>query len=644
MKNRFHFIKVFTILWLCCMQLGAAAQKEIVAGLQKQLVAAKNPRIIIDLSNKLSYELRLFMPDSALNIAKRALALAQKENYEKGIAVSTLCLGMGNSVKGNYELAFEYGNKAAALAEAMKNDSLKAAANLVIATYYYNKSNYDLAIEKSVLAIQLYQKINNREGITKARVGMAQTYQLKNDLPQAEKILREISQEQGNDVKVQVNVLHTLANIYGMQEKYDSALALDLKALAICERNQLDFLKSSVYDNMANCYMYSGDYPKSKKYFLISLALDSSFENKKQMADTYLNLGQLDLLQKDYHGAISNLLHSISLSQISGYRQGTYVAYLLLSKVYAADDQKDSALVAVNKGYLIKDSIINESSESKIAEYETLFQTERKEQELKLQKTEINKKNYFLIALSVVILLLASLGILYFRKRTLQTKMDLQNEVLKQQDLATKAIIEAEENERRRIAADLHDGVGQMMSAAKMNLSVFEHELPFSNEAQRSSFENVIGLIDESCKEIRNVSHQMMPNALLKSGLASAIKEFLAKIDTRIIRVGLHTEGLNERLEGNVETVLYRVIQECVNNALKHSGADHLDISVIKDHEGISATIEDNGRGFDVSEVSHVSGIGLKNTISRIKYLQGTIDFNSKPGRGTVVAIHIPGA
>jgi len=135
-----------------------------------------------------------------------------------------------------------------------------------------------------------------------------------------------------------------------------------------------------------------------------------------------------------------------------------------------------------------------------------------------------------------------------------------------------------------------------------------------------------------------------MPNALLKSGLASAIKEFLAKIDTRIIRVGLHTEGLNERLEGNVETVLYRVIQECVNNALKHSGADHLDISVIKDHEGISATIEDNGKGFDISETTNASGIGLKNTISRIKYLQGTIDFHSKPGSGTVVAIYIPGA
>lgn len=315
----------------------------------------------------------------------------------------------------------------------------------------------------------------------------------------------------------------------------------------------------------------------------------------------------------------------------------------MLSKVYAASNQKDSALAAVNKGYLIKDSIINESSENKKAEYQTLFQTEKKEQELQQQKNEINTKNYFLIALCVAILLLASLGSLYFRKRSLQTKIELQSEVLKQQDLATQAIIAAEENERRRIAADLHDGVGQMMSAAKMNLSVFENELPFSSEAQRNSFENVMGLIDESCKEIRNVSHQMMPNALLKNGLASAVKEFLGKIDTRIIKVALHTEGLNERIDGTVETVLYRVIQECVNNALKHSGANHLDISIIKDNDGIAATIEDNGKGFDIAQAEQAGGISLKNTALRIKYLQGTIDFHSTPGSGTVVAIHIPG-
>lgn len=134
----------------------------------------------------------------------------------------------------------------------------------------------------------------------------------------------------------------------------------------------------------------------------------------------------------------------------------------------------------------------------------------------------------------------------------------------------------------------------------------------------------------------------MMPNALLKNGLASAVKEFLDKINNRIIKINLHTEGLNERLDSNTETVLYRVIQECVNNVIKHSGANNLDIALLKDTDGIAATVEDNGCGFDTTDKQKFEGIGLKNIASRIEFLKGSVDFDSSPGKGTLVAIHVP--
>ena len=175
-----------------------------------------------------------------------------------------------------------------------------------------------------------------------------------------------------------------------------------------------------------------------------------------------------------------------------------------------------------------------------------------------------------------------------------------------------------------------------------MNLSAFENELQFSNTEQKLSFERIIGLVDESCKEVRTVSHQMMPNMLLKSGLGKAVAEFLDKIDQKVIKVNLHVEGLQERLNEDVEIVLYRVLQECVNNVIKHSGASQLDIALIKDKDGISATIEDNGKGFDTQQIDEESGIGLKNMKARIDYLNGSIDFDSSPGKGTLVAIHLP--
>lgn len=214
--------------------------------------------------------------------------------------------------------------------------------------------------------------------------------------------------------------------------------------------------------------------------------------------------------------------------------------------------------------------------------------------------------------------------------------------LIKQQELASKAVMEAEENERQRIAKDLHDGIGQMMSAAKMNLSSFESAIRFADNDQKRSFENAMRLVDDSCREVRTVSHIMMPNALLKNNLSAAIHEFVDKLDNKSLEVHVYTEGLDERLDSNIELVLYRVLQECVNNVIKHAGASTMDISVTRDRNGIDATVEDNGKGFDVKGKEAFTGMGLKNIITRVEYLKGTIDFDSAPGRGTVVAIHIP--
>ena len=175
-----------------------------------------------------------------------------------------------------------------------------------------------------------------------------------------------------------------------------------------------------------------------------------------------------------------------------------------------------------------------------------------------------------------------------------------------------------------------------------MNLSAIESDINFGSPEQKIAYDRVVALVDESCREVRVVSHNMMPNVLLKAGLASAVREFLDKIDSRVIKVNLYTEGLDNRIDTNIETVLYRVIQECVNNVIKHAKATHLDISMIRDEDGISATIEDNGTGFDTSDASKFNGIGLKNIHTRISYLKGTVEWNSEPGKGTLVAIHVP--
>lgn len=289
-----------------------------------------------------------------------------------------------------------------------------------------------------------------------------------------------------------------------------------------------------------------------------------------------------------------------------------------------------------------QEKILPQDYEQQLAALNEKYEAAQKEKLLQQQQNRIRLQNYLFMGIGGLVLLGGLLIHSQYRRSKLRQESKMKTALIQQQEQAVKAVIEAEENERQRIARDLHDGIGQMMSAAKMNLSAFEAEIKLINEDQKKSLEKIINLVDESCREIRTVSHIMMPNALLKNNLASAIRDFVNKLNNKSVTANVYTEGLDQRLDTNIETVLYRVIQECVHNAIRHAGATRLDISLVKDKEGISGTVEDNGKGFDPAYNDQSDGIGLKNIRTRIEYLKGTVDFDSAPGRGTVVALHIP--
>ncbi|MEO6949698.1 MAG: ATP-binding protein [Ginsengibacter sp.] len=133
-----------------------------------------------------------------------------------------------------------------------------------------------------------------------------------------------------------------------------------------------------------------------------------------------------------------------------------------------------------------------------------------------------------------------------------------------------------------------------------------------------------------------------MPNALLKQGLAKAVRNFITQVKNPKLSINLYTEGLDEDLPEYSSAMLYRIIQECVNNVIKHSEATSLDISLLRNETEIRATIEDNGKGFDISQNNYKEGIGLQNIRDRITFLKGEVEIDSKAGKGTLIAIYIP--
>jgi signal transduction histidine kinase len=221
--------------------------------------------------------------------------------------------------------------------------------------------------------------------------------------------------------------------------------------------------------------------------------------------------------------------------------------------------------------------------------------------------------------------------------KTVETeKRDMEKELLN-------AIILAEETERKRFAKDLHDGLGPILSTIKMSMSSLSRME--KDDQTRKILRNTDMVIDEAIKSIREISNNLSPHILNNFGLNKAMRNFINKINlSDTIKINFVSNIENERFESNTEVVLYRVICELINNTLKHAGATSIKITLEKQHDMITCLYKDNGKGFDMNEISlhNQSGMGYSNILSRINSLKGTFEMDAEKGKGTQAIIIVP--
>lgn len=576
--------------------------------------------------------------------ADSMLLISEANSYTKGIAWAQLNLGLLENIKGNFNLAVNYNEKALSHFSVIKDDTLEARILAALGSNYWQKGEYDKSLQYQLKALKLNEQLNLQNGIAMCYNYISMIYQSKYQLALAE----EYANKSFNIIKntkpdrSHISIYHNLANIYGMQAKYKEALEYDSIGLNLCKQLNAEFNKSMFYDNIANCYYYSNDFDNAILYHFKAITIDSTFNNNKLLGDSYCNLGTIYTDQKKYDLAISYYKKSIALCKKAGYKVGVKNAAELLAEIYFKTNRSNEAYELLKESMLMKDSIINESSEQKIAELQTLYDTEKKQQQISLQALKISRRNAMLIILGTVLMLTVFIfRLIYYRYKFRQEKI-LQQELLNEEAKRSKAILESEENERQRLARELHDGVGQLLSATKLNLSTLESEKCTAEEKIR--LQNSMSILDDSIREIRNISHNMVPDALIKYGLKHAIVDFVSKINqTKKIQINFECNGFEENsLEDTEKLMLYRIIQESVNNALKYAHATQMSIQLSADINEISLLMEDNGKGFDIEEVKQKGGIGLKNIQLRTDYLKGKFEIESSPKNGTTIIIEIP--
>lgn len=508
---------------------------------------------------------------------------------------------------------------------------------------YYFKGDFKEASFWYDRSIQALEKYNNQKELGLTFIEQAKLYRKTGMLPAAENTYQR-ALKIFTTLRDTLN-LSTVYNengvVYEYQKNYDKALAYYMQSLILKRAINDSVGMAYAYNFISGAYLLKNKTTEAEEYSLKSLNLFEALSDSFAVSLAYTDLAKIYLSAGKEALAKQAVENSNAFAQKTGYLDLLANNRLLLAEILKKQNNFSQALKEYEIYTKLKDSLYNEQMQKTVLELNTKYEVAQKDKDLIEKASALRIKNIFLISGLVGIGLLSILFLVTYRSSKLKHKTQLQKTIIEQQDFAAKSIIEAEENERQRMSSNLHDGLGQLLSAARMNIQAAEEKFAGNAEGQ-NSYNNIMSLIDDSIKEMRSVTHQMMPGAFVRQGLGSALKNLIEKIESPTLEVNLNIDGLNENYDLKIQIILYRIFQECINNVIKHASATRLYISLIQSKENIESTIEDNGVGFDARKLNNKAGIGLENIRCRVNFLKGNLDISSAPGKGTLIAFQIP--
>jgi two-component system NarL family sensor kinase len=430
---------------------------------------------------------------------------------------------------------------------------------------------------------------------------------------------------------------------FGRPEK-DSAFYYLQKAYLLVKDSKKYSLIASATGMLANTmWDRFKNMQEAEKYILVSL------QNAK-LSNDYQALGYANLRYGGFLFKQNKCLESLPYYKEANRifvenkdTEGMLWSQKSLVLSYIICGEKNKTYSEYSKFIKLQDSLFKVETAEKAARYRELYETEKKEKENALKdlqlKEEARRRKTLTIGFISGIILLASIFLLLYNRYKLKKKNETEKRLAEEQLLRFKSVIDAEEKERERIARELHDGVGHLLSSAKLNVSAIENVSDENTDLVNHSMK----IIDEALEETRTISHNLMPSALQELGFAAAIKQLVRKINAAgKIKVELNNEELIPQIEKTKATALYRIIQEVLNNMLKHSQADKIEIDFSNDQNKQVLQITDNGKGFDATTIKDSSGIGWKNIFSRAEMISGNMQVNSVIGKGTTVTVETP--
>ena len=515
---------------------------------------------------------------------------------------------------------------------------------------------FDNAIKWHFKGITEAEAAENTEYLFKHKIGLGKNYTLKNDYEKAIPLLKKAVTDYGDQLPNLMNeALIYLGDAYYEQKDYEQAktylekalkgsqatgntemeLTINLKLGLLAENDQDVEQAFTYYNESRNRGLREGFFTI---YFEGTIRIGNLFfkEGHYEAANAALSTAYINAIDRE------NLHYQ---AQILGIQH----------KVFSATEDYSNAYAVMTQLANIEDKI-NTNQQRKISkelevQYETLQQEKKilklteeqlqKESELQREKTY---KNAFLIGFLIILIPIIALLYTYYQKIQAQSALSRKQEEINTQKVEAlqqeqelnliKASIEGQDEERKRIAQELHDSIGGNLAGIKLQLASVDKPKELGSIGRQ---------LDETYQLVRDISHTLIPKKFRENAFTELVDDYLNAISkTGKLTIGFHPypEKLVNSIDDNLQVELFKIVQELMTNTLKHAEASTVELHMTVLEKELSLLFEDNGKGFDTKKVS--KGIGSKNIMNRVDKLQGTLNIDSQVGRGTIVAIEVP--
>ncbi len=427
------------------------------------------------------------------------------------------------------------------------------------------------------------------------------------------------------------SVLNHKARVWCRKKHPEKAWAYVQQALPLAQRHGPSLVEYTAYQTIAEILISKGEPGKAIPYLQTALAF-RHYVNPFYRTGILYTLGYSYFLEKQYTPAITYLQAACQEATTANSAEYLLRSHQTLAALYTETNNCDLALEHQRAAYQLNDSLLNRQKTEAVSLLEIKYRTAEKDKEIiskqlliSEQQNYLRKKNIWIYGISGGAFLLTLLAFSYYRSFRHKQKVHL-----------LKAMITGEEKERVRIGQELHDGIGGRLAAINMNFGAIQKR--YGSFSGKDELNQIMNMLDATAEEIRNTAHNLIPDILSRHSFPEAIRLYCEQVNNLRLQIQVHIDDRLPELPGkNVELMLYRIIQELVQNIVKHAGATQAVLTITWNEKELIIIVEDNGTGFDPHIIP--KGIGLQNIQSRVKLLQGDITIDTNKGSGTCISI-----